>query len=102
MKDDFVNLTDDINNILQESNALKVLNEKLLKSNEEREKTIEHYRKKLANYTLKGRLSDCDSMLDRNSTVMINNPEAKQTRRIGLRALHALTSLGAENTMGNT
>lgn len=98
MEDAFVNLKDDLSKARQDANALKVLNEKLLKSNEEKEKTILHYRKKLANYTLKGRWSDCDS----NSTGTINGREAKQTRRIGLRALHALTSLGAENTMGNT
>lgn len=102
MKDAFVNIKDDLSKARQDANALKVLNEKLLKSNEEQEKTISHYRKKLANYTLKGRWSDSDSMLERNSTVTINGREAKQTRRIGLRVLHALTSLGAENTMGNT
>lgn len=101
MKAAFANLKDDLNKARADANTLKVLNEKLLKGNDERDKIIAHYRKKLANSTLKGQSSDNDSMLDMNSPVPIKGREAMQTRRIGPRALHALTSLGAENTLGN-
>lgn len=101
MEDAFANLKDDLNKARADANELKVFNEKLLEGNEERDKAIAHYRKKLANYTLKGQSSDSDSMLDMCSPVPINGREAKQTGRIGPRALHVLTALGAENTTGN-
>lgn len=70
----------------------------LLKGNKERDEIIAQYKKKL------GSSSDRDSMLDGHSPVQVTARETNRCetheRRLGSKALHALTALGAENTMG--
>lgn len=93
LEDDLNNLDDKLQKARANANALNVVNEMLLKDNKERDETIAQYKKKL------GSSSDRD-----NSPVQVTARETNrgetQERRIGSKALHALTALGAENTMG--
>lgn len=98
LEDDLNNLDDKLQKARANANALNVVNEMLLKDNKERDETIAQYKKKLESS------SDRDSMLDGNSPVQVTARETNrgetQERRIGSKALHALTALGADNTMG--
>ncbi|EDV95082.1 GH22244 [Drosophila grimshawi] len=78
---------------IENVNALNASNEMLLNGNEKRDKTIVKYEKQLQkNLKLS---SSCDSVLSSQS-----GTSQQQERRLGCKAIHILSALGAENTAG--